>query len=225
MSLKTSIIVNMAGNLERKSKLYTRAVGGMAKNSRRHLAGMRSDAHKTGAKMGMMGRWIGAAAIGGAAIASGRQVVGLERRFTRLGIQANRASDEMNSLKASIFETANAPDIRADPAEITSAIEAIVEKTGDLDFARENIHNIGAVIQATGAAGASVGEILAEFQKMDIKDPSQVLKAIDILNVQGKEGALLWPTWPTSARAWSRLTPQWGVLARAPCARWVPPCR
>jgi len=189
MSLKTSIIVNMTGNLERQAKRNARAITSMSRSSNRSLKILQRTAARAGHTLDRMGNRYTAGGTVAALTLAGRQVVGLQRRFTRLGIQANKATGEMESLKQQIFDIAQAPDIKVDPSEITSAIEAIVEKTGDLDFARDNIKNIGAVIQATGAAGASVGEILAEFQKMDIKDPSQVLRAIDILNVQGKEGA------------------------------------
>ncbi len=118
-----------------------------------------------------------------------RQLANLQRRFTRLGIQANKTTAEMNALKNEIYDTARAPDIRVDPSQITSAIEEIVEKTGNLDFARANIRNIALALQATGAEGTAIGGIMAELEKMDIKDPRKVLEAIDTLNVQGKEGA------------------------------------
>jgi hypothetical protein len=106
-----------------------------------------------------------------------------------LGIQASADAEQMELLKRRIYEVAQAPQIRVDPGEITSAIEEIVEKTGDLKFAENNIGNIGTAISATGAAGRDIGGLLSEFQKMDIKSPDEVLEALDILNAQGKMGA------------------------------------
>jgi TP901 family phage tail tape measure protein len=116
-------------------------------------------------------------------------VIGLETRFVRLGIQANKSAEEINALKNEIFSMARDPKLRVDPGEITGAIESIVEKTGDLDFARDNLRNIAIAIQATGAQGKNIGEIMGEFQKMGVIDPREVLEALDTLNRQGKEGA------------------------------------
>ncbi|MDQ7010915.1 MAG: hypothetical protein Q9M29_03755, partial [Mariprofundaceae bacterium] len=133
-------------------------------------------------------RYTAAGMAAGLAVA-GKQVMDMQRRFTRLGIQANQPIEKMDALKNRIWEVAQAPDIRIDPDQITSAITEIVEKTGDLDFAEQNIRNIGLALQATGADGSAIGGIMAEFRKMGIKAPQDVLKAIDTLNVQGKEGA------------------------------------
>jgi len=125
-------------------------------------------------------------AVGYGTIAS---IVNWETRFVRLGIAANKSAEEIERLKHHIFEVARAGDVRVDPAQMVGAIEEIMEKTGDLKFAEENIRNIGLAIQATGAEGKDIGGIMAEFQKMGITKPTQVLEALDILTVQGKEGA------------------------------------
>lgn len=164
-------------------------MGKMSERGRRHLTALSRTADVTGRMLDRMGNRYTALLTGAAGLGTAKMVVSLQQRFTRLGIQANASADEVARLKREIFEAAQAPDIRVDPSQITSAIEAIVEKTGDLQFARDNIRNIGLAIQATGAEGGAIGEILAEFQKMGVKAPQEVLKAIDLLNVQGKEGA------------------------------------
>jgi len=187
--LKTSVVVDLAGNLERNAKKYGTSLGNFSKKGQQHLSRLGKTARFTGRMLDRAGNRYTALLSGAAGVGSAKMVIGLERRFTRLGIQANKSADEMNVLKKEIYDAANAPDIRVDPGQITSAIEAIVEKTGDLEFAKANINNIGAAIQATGADGGAIGEIMAEFQKMGIVLKKDVLQAMDILNVQGKEGA------------------------------------
>jgi len=187
--MRTSVTIDLAGNLEAKAKRYSRAIHRMSRSSIRDMNMMHRSARKLGRGIDRMGnRYASMLAGGGLAVAS-KQVVDLQRRFTRLGIQSKKPVESMNALKKEIYDIAQAPAIRVDPSEITSAIESIVEKTGDLDFARDNIRNIGLAIQATGASGGAIGEILAEFQKMGITAPQEVLKALDTMNVQGKEGA------------------------------------
>lgn len=184
--LKTSVIINLAGNLARKSRKFGRSMQNMSKKGERSFSRLRQSASKN---LNKIGNRYTSFLTGAAGIAAIRMVGNLERRFTRLGIQSKKSAEEMDALKRRIFETAQSPDIRIDPGQIISAIEAIVEKTGDLKFAEDSIRNIGLAIQATGAQGGAIGEILAEFQKMGITAPAEVLKALDTMNVQGKEGA------------------------------------
>lgn len=187
--LRTSVVMDLRGNLERQARRYEGSMRQMASAGQRHMGRLSRAASGAGRMLDSVGnRWV-ALATGAAGFGTVRNLVALEERFTRLGIQAGRSEEEMEALRRKIFETARAPEIRVDPTQITSAIEAIIEKTGDLQFAEDNIRNIGAVISATGAEGSAIGEILAEFQKMDIRKPEAVLRAIDTLNEQGKSGA------------------------------------
>lgn len=187
--MKASVALNLTGNFEQRAERYGRAVGQFSRTSERQLGRVRRSAQMLGRGLDAMGNRYTALITGAAGIGTLRALTQMEERFTRLGIQANRSEEEMEGLRRKIFETARAPDIRVDPSQITSAIESIVEKTGDLEFAQENIRNIGLAISATGAAGQNIGEIMAEFQKMDIKDSGEILRVLDTLNQQGKQGA------------------------------------
>lgn len=127
------------------------------------------------------------AGAGGAGMA--KMLADTQTRFTRIGIAADLTDEQVQTLKQSIYDMAAAPDIRVNSDEITAAIEGIIEKTGDLKFAQDNIRNIGLAIQATGASGKDIGEVMAEFQKQGILGPKEVLQTLDILNQQGKSGA------------------------------------
>lgn len=187
--LRTSVVMDLRGNLERQARRYEGAMRGLATSGQRHMGRLSRATAGAGRMLDRVGnRWT-ALATGAGAFGTVRNLVALEERFTRLGIQAGKSEEQMDALREKIFETARQPEIRVDPAQITSAIEAIVEKTGDLEFAEQNIRNIGAVISATGAQGTNIGQIMAEFQKMDIRAPQEVLRTIDTLNEQGKAGA------------------------------------
>jgi hypothetical protein len=97
----------------------------------------------TGAKLAAFGLTlsVGAAAKG---------VIEMDQRMTRLGISANASADEVSKLKRAIFDAAQMPDIKVDPSGIIGGIETIVNKTNDLQFAQDNLRNIGLAIQATG---------------------------------------------------------------------------
>ncbi|MEJ1411076.1 MAG: hypothetical protein RPU60_12895 [Candidatus Sedimenticola sp. (ex Thyasira tokunagai)] len=187
--LRTAVTIDLQGNLVRKAARYEKSMKRFSNNSRRHMGRMSKTAAATGRMLDRAGNRYTALLTGAAGAGTMRMLVGLETRFTRLGIQANKDTEEMDALKRQIYDVASAPNISIDPGQLTSAIEEIVEKTGDLDFARENIDNLAIAISATGAQGGAIGGIAAEFQKMGITSKGDVREALDILTVQGKEGA------------------------------------
>ncbi|MGH1429753.1 MAG: hypothetical protein ACRBB4_01415 [Neptuniibacter sp.] len=187
--LKTSLTLNLQGNVSQQTERYSRAFERMSQRGQRHMKMLSRSVKVMGDGLDRLGNRYTSLITGAGLTLAAREVASLETRFTRLGIQANKSDSEMQKLKETIFDIAQEKEIRVDPGQITSAIESIVEKTGDLAFAEANIRNIGMAIQATGANGQSIGEILGEFQKMSLIDPSHVMETLDILNVQGKEGA------------------------------------
>ena len=138
---------------------------------------------------GVLNQWT-ALAGGVAGVGSAAMTLTMDERITRLGIQANRSKEDMAALKDEIFATSQLEGIRVDPGEVTAAIEKIVEKTGDLDLARRNMRNIAMTIQATGAAGSDTGAMVADMaDKFSIEGDVGLLKALDTLVLQGKQGA------------------------------------
>ncbi|MBA3036777.1 MAG: hypothetical protein FP814_09815, partial [Desulfobacterium sp.] len=187
--LRTSIILNMTGNLGTQSRRFGRDLENMGHRGARAIGLMNRGITSMTNGLSRLGNRYTGFLFGAGAAGTIRMVGNLESRFTRLGIQANKSAEDMEALKKQIFEISNLPEIRIDPSQLTAAIEEIVEKTGDLDFAKANLKNFAAAIQATGGEGVSIGGIAAEFQKMGLKDPKDVLEALDILSKQGKSGA------------------------------------
>ncbi len=187
--LETNVVVNLAGNLAQKVPTYSNALSRFSALGQRRIGQLGRTIALAGRGIDRLGNRYTAFATGAAGVGTVRSLLSLEERMTRLGIQANVGAGDIKALTQEIFDVAQAPDIRVDPSELTSAIEEVVEKTGDLDFARENIRNLAAAISATGAEGGSIGGISAEFQKMGIVARDDVAEALDILTVQGKEGA------------------------------------
>ena len=136
----------------------------------------------TAAKMGGFGLSLGA----GMAV---KNLIDYQARLVRLGTAADMTDAQLASMKKSIFDVATAPDIKVDPSQITSAIEEIVQRTGDLDFATKSIKTLGLVIQATGGEnGSSIGGLAAEFNKLNMST-TDMTATLDVLNKQGKSGA------------------------------------
>jgi hypothetical protein len=113
-----------------------------------------------------------------------RGVMMLEDRIVALGDEASLTKEQMAALKSQVFEVAQQDDIRVDPSQILDAIDEIVQRTDDLDFAQKNIRNIALAIRSTGQEGSTIGEMTAAFHQMGIVMQDDVLSAFDILKRQ-----------------------------------------
>lgn len=187
--LVTDIVINLAGNLATKSRQYSQSMSQFAANNQRAMNLTRMSIDAAGRGIDSMGsRYValGATLAGGAAVRGYSQ---LDRRISRIAIAADISREKSAELYDEIQRVSNLKGIRIDPTEATAAVEEILTKTGDLDYAISNLPNIAAVIQATGAGGLEVGGIFTEFKKLAIDSSEAAMRAIDTLNLQGKSGA------------------------------------
>jgi hypothetical protein len=129
-----------------------------------------------------------------------KSLVDLDDRMARLGLTANIGAKEVNKLKRQIFETAAMPDIKVNYGEILSGLEVVTEKIGDLEFARENLRNIGQAIQSTGESGEAIGDVFSEFGKFGYT-AEQITKLLDDMIAQGDQGAFTFAEFAKNAPA------------------------
>lgn len=187
--LVTDIVINLAGNLAAKSRQYGQSMNQFAASNQRAMNMLQMSTAAAGRGIDSLGnRYValGTAMVGGAAV---RGYAQLDRRISRIAINADISREKAKELKDEINAISNTKGIRIDPNEATSAVEEILTKTGDLAYAINNLPNIAAVIQATGAGGLEVGGIFTEFKKLAIDSSEAAMRAIDTLNLQGKQGA------------------------------------
>ena len=186
--LVTDIVINLAGNLSNKARQYGQSMNQFAANNQRAMNMLKMSASAVGRGIDSIGnRYValGAAVVGGSAVRGYSQ---LDRRISRIAIAADISREKSKDLYEEIQRVSNLKGIRIDPSEATAAIEEILTKTGDLDYAMANLPNIATVIQATGAGGTEVGGIFTEFKKLAIESNDVAMRAIDTLNLQGKPG-------------------------------------
>lgn len=123
------------------------------------------------------------------------KMIAFEDRINKLGtIAKQNAKDteaykkQMEGLSDAIYKAAMQPDIKIDANEIVDAMNQILKKTGDMDFARSNIENIGRAMRAFDATGADIGSMMSEFSKLGYTS-KEVSKLMDEMYVQGNKGA------------------------------------
>lgn len=188
MALRTSLIIDLAGNIQSRARQYGSALGGLASRGRAAMQGLTRAARTAGAGLDKLGNRYTALLGGGAAALAVKGSMDLQERLTRLGITADVSDEQIRKLHERVLDIANDPNIRVDPSQILSGMESVMEKTGDLKFVEENIRNIALAIQASGGQGSEVGDIFAEFEKQKMSS-QEALESVDTLIAQGKAGA------------------------------------
>jgi hypothetical protein len=179
--LKANVLLKLKDLFSGDMKKAAGAAGFFASKTIGAFDGVDKAISGTGAKLAAFGLTlsVGAAAKG---------VIEMDQRMTRLGISANASADEVSKLKRAIFDAAQMPDIKVDPSGIIGGIETIISKTNDLQFAQDNIRNIGLAIQATGESGESMAEIFSQFNLFKYTS-EQISSLMDDMVAQSNQGA------------------------------------
>jgi uncharacterized protein YukE len=128
-----------------------------------------------------------------------KDIIDLDHRMARVGLTANASAEQVAALKRAIFAAAKSPDIKIDPTEIVSAVETIMTKTGDLQFAGDNIRNIALAIQAAGEAGGPMGDVFAEFAKNGYS-AEQISRLMDDMIAQSDQGEFTFAEFAKNAK-------------------------
>ena len=209
--LRTSMIIDLAGNLASRANQYLGSMQRLGTGGSRSMQILQRSVHAAGKGLDNLGNRYTAMLSGAAGLGAIKQVGDLSQRLTYLGIQAKMTRVQTNALYESILDAAQAPDIRVDPSQILSGVEQIIEKLGDLDLAKNNLKNIGYVMRATGADGRDAGDMIANFkEKFNLTD-AEILPALDTLVLQGKAGAFTLKDMVTQG---NRVTAAYGAMGR-----------
>jgi TP901 family phage tail tape measure protein len=188
-TLRTSMIIDLSGNLQGKANQFLGSMQKLGTGGARSMQALQRSLHATGQGLDRLGNRYTALLTGAAGIGAIKQVGDLSMRLTRLGLDADASADQVERLKKKVFEVAQMKDIRVDPGQIFSGVEAIVSKLGDWNLAENQLRNIGLAMRATGSDGEAVGAIIADLNsKMKIA-PDDMLKALTIIRQAGKAGS------------------------------------
>lgn len=191
VELRTRMILDLAGDFGQKIQGFARDHDRFASGARYSLgvAGRAWDVF--GNKVDTIGNnfWARVAGAGGLALAV-KQTASYDESITRIGINANASAARMGKLKAQIFDVAQRPDINMKVEDLAAGVGAIVEKTGDLDFASKNMLNIARFAQATGDSAEDVGALVGEMKTFGVEAPDDILKVVDSWSEMGKTSGL-----------------------------------
>ncbi len=179
--MKVGVELNLKDNL---SKGFNKASKSGTKFSKKML----SSAEKLNKAFSGVAGTLGTIGVSMGAAATINKTIEFEDKLTRLGTTAGASSDQIRQLKKEIFAASMLPDIKMNPDEIANAMNVIMEKTGNLDFATANIKNMGRAMQALSLDGSTIGALFAEYDKLG-KKTEEITMLLDGMYVQGNKGA------------------------------------
>ncbi|STO57628.1 hypothetical protein [Grimontia hollisae] len=187
--LNSEIIINLSGNLTSKARAYSSEMKKFAESNSRMAKGFRHAVRGVNKGLDAMENRYTAlvATVAGGAVAN--RLVTLDRRLSRLSVAADLTKEQTRALYEEIENISRSEGIRIDPTQTLEGLEVVMEKLGDIEFARRNMENIALFSQATGATGGHIGAVLTQLKKLSVETQQEVLTAMDSLNVQGKSGA------------------------------------
>lgn len=185
--LSTEIMINLAGNLTAKARQYGANMSQFARNHQKAMRLVKATTEAATRGLDTLGNRYTAMIAGFAGSAMMREFAQVDRRMTRIGIAAEKTRDEMAQMLNGIQDAAI--KFKVDDSELISAVEKVGTVTGEIDFGVKNKEMMAASIAASGSSGESIGSLFSQFTKFGIKDENEALKAMDTLNLLGKEGA------------------------------------
>ncbi|XDF79210.1 phage tail tape measure protein [Aliivibrio fischeri] len=188
--LVTDIVLNLAGNLSQKAKQYGANMSEFAKKNERAMSLVKKSSEAAGRGIDSLGnRYMGLAStvVAGTAV---KNVAAFEAQITRMGTNAMLSAEQVDMLTASIQEISNQKDIRIATTDLTSGVNELLGKSGDLEFVNDNLENMGLLMQAFGVDAKSTGAIFSQFREKGVKSTSEVMDTIDQLYGQFAVGSV-----------------------------------
>ncbi|EIY7144320.1 phage tail tape measure protein, partial [Escherichia coli] len=185
--LSTEIMINLAGNLTAKARQYGANMSQFARNHQKAMNLVKATTESATRGLDVLGNRYTAMIAGFAGSAMMREFAQVDRRMTRIGITAEKTREEMAQMLNGIQDAAI--KFKVDDSELISAVEKVGTVTGEIDFGVKNKEMMAASIAASGSSGEAIGSLFSQFTKFGIKDENEALKAMDTLNLLGKEGA------------------------------------
>lgn len=129
------------------------------------------------------------AIVGGTAgiMFAGKQLMDYDSKLTRLGITAEISAEEVLKLREELGNIAIATG--QSRTSLLAGLDQFVEQTGDLEYARGIMRDLGVASTATGAEVEHLAALTVQLRDKFKLTKDEVGRAMNLLTVQGKSGA------------------------------------
>ncbi len=188
--LKTSVIVDLKGNLARQVKRNEQAVSRFSRNSSRNLNGLGRSVKTVNKTFGSMGKKLAGIAAAAASIRSISKVIDFDAKLTRMQTDGRVTVKQIAMLKKELTQLANDPSIRLPKESIFAGFDQIIAMTGDFPNAMKNLRDMATFMQATGTAGKDAGTMISIAFKNGVTEASKVSSLMGVQYKQSKTGSV-----------------------------------
>ena len=190
MEIKTSIVVDLAGNLERQLKKNTPAVKNFSRSGVKSLTKLDKKTKKTADGFSLIGKRLLGVVAGVKAIQSAGKVIDFDARLTMLQTDGRADAEQIARLKNQLIDVANHPDVRLSPDLLLEGFDKVIAQTGDFENAFKNLQTMAKFIRATGTAGEDAGAMIAIAFKNGLTEVDQVREFLGVQYKQSQAGAV-----------------------------------
>ncbi len=191
--LKTSIKINLAGNLERQSKRYTRSVEQFSKRSERHISRLGRTANSVSKALDNLGNRYTAVLAGGLAAFKTKQAVEesakLDKELIKIAQTAGMTLEVTNRLRESLFNMAQ--QTGAPIEQLIQGFNNLVQSGQSWESSMSGIEAINKAIAVTGSSAdvlASALGVAKENFGFDLSSSKTTTLLLDQMTVAGRLG-------------------------------------
>ena len=188
--IKTSVVVDLKGNLSRQLKRNEKNIERFAKNSSRSMKGLSRNTKIMNGTITSMGKKMAALAAAAASVRNISKVMDFDAGLTQLQTDGQASVEQIAALKKELISLANDPNIRLDKNTLLSGFNTIIEQAAGFDRAFKNLRNLGEFIRATKSDARDAGAMIAVAFKTGINDELGVKKYLATQYKQSLEGAV-----------------------------------
>ncbi len=188
--IKTSIVVDLKGNLDRQLKRNEKNIARFTKNSSRNLKGLSRSTKVMNGTFTSMGKKLAGLAAAAASIRSISKVIDFDAKMTRMQTDSRVTAKQIAILKKELISLANDPSVRLDKSSILSGFDKVIAMTGDFPNAIKNMRNLALFIQATGTEGEHAGTMIGISFKNGVTEATKVMENLEIQYKQSLTGAV-----------------------------------
>ena len=191
--MKVSMIIDLAGNLESRSRRYGQALMSMANQGSRAMNMLRGSAARIGGAMeAMTGRYAGAIAGMGVSYKAVRAVMdsaSLDKMLIRVGNTADASREQVEELRKELFTMARSTGQSSN--DLLMGFYALVQSGQGWDEALETIQAINPAMAVTGASAevlAGAMGVAAQAFNFDLSNLETGKLMLDQMYAAGKLG-------------------------------------
>jgi len=189
--LKTSVVVDLKGNLKRQARQYSQSLGKFSRSGQKQMSTLSKSVRNTNKVLGSMGKLFAGLAVAGAGTQIGGFLLDFEAQMARARTDMNLTAEQAKQLHDEVVRVSGLNDIRIAPEVTFAALNKAASLVGFSDQLLANTENMARFVQGGGALPEDAGSFVAALFDKGITSPQKIEQIGDKTIQQGTEGSFL----------------------------------